>query len=368
MVLLTSLFQSGDGASHTNNNTGGFLSLLLSDSDLATERTLSPEMVRRQQALEEGRQQALKVVVPSEEGLPKELAQQQDEGDKDSKKKNDTWMELLRARAKNLKELNPSERHQQNEVVVKSTPMEKSKSRRRDKKSRRSERHRPKAKDRLKHAQERTRKHGPAMILLPQDGIYQRGTWDKAPIVLEEYKLLFFTVPKVGCTAFKQLFRRMMGHANWMDHQYYTQPFLPHNPDRNGLKYLSDYPPEKANEMLTSDEWTRAIFVRDPQERVLSGYLDKAGYSQGSYLRMQCCKRLPSGSRAWEAIDCRNGIQSYTEPQKGEVVTNTPILPFEDFLSLILPKCDDPHWEPQNTRSKSLSDSFGFWATKKNGT
>ena len=389
---MPSLFQSRNGTSNNNENTGGgILSLLLLGSDSLTsakEETLSPEMVRRQQALEEGRQQALKVV-PSEEGIQTGQQLPQEGHGEDIKKKNDSWMELLRARAKNLKELDPPERQTHRtpqEVLHAKAQQREDESRKRQK----DEKH-TKAKDVMKQAREQAgeraeqdqnrksrgkdrndpgrgiryqNQHGSTIILLPQDGIYQKGTWDKAPIVLEEYKLLFFTVPKVGCTAFKQLFRRMMGHADWKDHQYYTQPFLPHNPDRNGLKYLSQYPLEKANEMLTSDEWTRAIFVRDPQERVLSGYLDKAGHSQGSYLRMQCCKRLPSGSRAWEAINCSTGKQSYTEPQAGETVTNTPILPFEDFLSLIVPKCTDPHWEPQNTRSKFLCLSL-FWAIKK---
>jgi hypothetical protein len=40
-------------------------------------------------------------------------------------------------------------------------------------------------------------------------------SWDAAPIVIEKYKLIFFTLPKCGCTVWKQLFRRMMGYSDW---------------------------------------------------------------------------------------------------------------------------------------------------------
>jgi hypothetical protein len=40
-----------------------------------------------------------------------------------------------------------------------------------------------------------------------------------APIVVKKYKLLFFTIPEVGCTVWKQLFRRVAGYADWQIHQ-----------------------------------------------------------------------------------------------------------------------------------------------------
>ena len=46
-------------------------------------------------------------------------------------------------------------------------------------------------------------------------------------------RLVFFTTPKVACTAFKMLFRRMLGHADWRLHD--PARGLPHDPLRNGL-------------------------------------------------------------------------------------------------------------------------------------
>lgn len=148
--------------------------------------------------------------------------------------------------------------------------------------------------------------------------IYRTHSWDAAPIVVEEYKLIFFTVGKVSCTVFKQLLRRMMELDDWRE----DTGALPHNPNKNGLKYLYHYPPETALEMLTSKHkgWSRAIFVRDPLERLLSAYLDKGKRKNGSYIAKHC-----------------------KEHQAG--------FSFEEFVDIVSSSCKhDPHWAPQIQR------------------
>ena len=44
------------------------------------------------------------------------------------------------------------------------------------------------------------------------------------------------------------------------------------NPNENKLKTLDEYPLFKAQEMMNSQEWTKAIFVREPKERILSAF------------------------------------------------------------------------------------------------
>jgi len=105
--------------------------------------------------------------------------------------------------------------------------------------------------------------------LLPTDIIYGKYSFDML-VVIEEYKLIFFTILKVACSEWKALFRRMMG----LNHQIHPKEV--HNPKINGLKYLCDYSLEEALEIMTSEEWTRAVFVREPKERILSAFLDKA--------------------------------------------------------------------------------------------
>jgi hypothetical protein len=150
----------------------------------------------------------------------------------------------------------------------------------------------------------------------PHDYIYQR-RWDAAPVVVESHKLVFFTVPKVGCTVWKQLFRRMMGFQNW-------KSMLPHDPETNGLVYLSDYNTSRATEMMNDPTWTKALFIRDPKERLLSAYIDKATRDQGKELANICCQ---DGS-------CLSEVQH-----------------FSDFVKFSITTCkDNPHWLPQTER------------------
>jgi hypothetical protein len=163
--------------------------------------------------------------------------------------------------------------------------------------------------------------------LSKDDYIYKNGiVWDGPPIVVEEYKLIFFTVPKVGCTVMKQLFRRIAGYSLW---KKVGGSGLPHNPATNGLTYLYHYNITDATNMMTSEDWTRAIFVRDPKERLLSAYLDKAKRKQGQYISRHCC------------------------PDCGAVAGKT----LKGFLQ-VMEHCMDPHWMPQSRRMEHR-----FWET-----
>ena len=164
---------------------------------------------------------------------------------------------------------------------------------------------------------------GSGLVLDQNDYAYRKDTWDGAPIVLEKYKLIFYTVPKVGCTVFKQLFKRMMGHRNWR----LENRFTPHHPRYNQLTYLSAFEPDTAKKMLLSSEWTKAIFIRDPKERVLSAYLDKAEGNDDRYVNSHCCPRRG---------DCHDRVRSS----------------FRHFLELAA-SCHDPHWNPQAWRMEA---------------
>jgi hypothetical protein len=106
---------------------------------------------------------------------------------------------------------------------------------------------------------------------------------------------------------------------------------LPHDPFKNGLTYLYDYHPNEAFNMMTSkhENWTRAIFVREPLERLLSAYLDKGKRKGGQYVAKHC----------------------YHKQQP---------LSFPEFLNIIRSKhCrHDPHWMPQTERLDAP-----FWST-----
>lgn len=141
--------------------------------------------------------------------------------------------------------------------------------------------------------------------------------WDLAPVVVERYKLIFFTIPRIGANTWKRAFRRMEGHDDWKD----ITATLPHDPQQNGLKYLYHYSLEEASVMMTSDQWTRAIFVRNPKDRFLSVYNEyKNNIPQ---LKALCC---PTSG------DCHHAMKS-----------------FERFLHL-MKDCHASHWNPQSDR------------------
>ncbi len=186
------------------------------------------------------------------------------------------------------------------------------------------------------------------------DRIFKRSGWDKDPIVIESHKLLFFTTPKNACTTFKKLFRRMMGYEDW-----FTKS--PHDPDKNGLRYLGHYSKKEQAVMMTSPEWTRAIFVRDPLERALSAYMDKALQAgdvnlwnppvNGAYLKRHCCQMMP-GKKSTSAKEiCHKSPLSPYETQM-----DLENFPFQTFVDKIMRQCGDPHWQPQSKRLDAASN------------
>ena len=157
------------------------------------------------------------------------------------------------------------------------------------------------------------------------DMIYEPARWGN-PLVVKEYKLVFFTIPKVACTEWKLLFRRMLGLPEW-------DPNVPlqqlHDPLKNSLTYLSNYTIEEAQEMLTSDEWTRSVFVREPKERVLSAFLNKF-IEEEQFFIQKCCQDKFFNTKE-EKQQCRD------KKHEGDFIY---------FLNRTL-DCPNPHWTPQ---------------------
>jgi hypothetical protein len=212
--------------------------------------------------------------------------------------------------------------------------------------------------------------------LLVQQGdfVYLRGDWDGSPVVLEDYKLVFFTSAKVGCTVWKQLFRRIVGLKDWKAEA--TGKLLPWNPELNGLKYLYDYNRETASHMMTSPEYTRAIFVREPKERLVSAYLDK-GVTNSYFMQSKCCFykgdctqvaskyfsskvlcRLPLAVCCVLPKRSIDRLMKLVSPHSTMCLTVYPLtficcIQLENSLDgffQIMQTCEDAHWRPQSRR------------------
>lgn len=174
--------------------------------------------------------------------------------------------------------------------------------------------------------------------VLPTDRIVSKDPeqWDRSPIVIEEFRLIFFSIPKVACTTWKQLFRRIMGAKDWQSHD--GNKYLPHNPKFNNLKYLHHYHNlTQVRTMFLDPNWTKAIFVRDPKQRFLSAYLDKAVSNNGHFLRDKCCAQTPKDRHKCLSIPtCRTCLENGRSN-------------LSSFLQLIH-ACRDDHWELQSAR------------------
>ena len=171
----------------------------------------------------------------------------------------------------------------------------------------------------------------PPLEVLPNDSIYILNYWDSSPIVIEKYKLVFFTVPKVACTTWKKAFRKMEGIPGWRRERPPPKE-IPHDPKYNKLKYLSHYSLEDAQRMMADPSYTKAIFLRDPKQRFLSAFLDKGKHADGSYVKGTCCR---GGGRG--------GANCWAE--KNRTLSN--------FAELIKQGCRDVHWRPQTERMES---------------
>ena len=159
-------------------------------------------------------------------------------------------------------------------------------------------------------------------VTVEQNDTIHRYRWT-SPYVIRSHKLIFFSVPKNGCTAWKMLFRRMMGYEDWSTR-------MPHDEQTNGLLHMSDISIEEATSIMNSPNWTRAIFLRDPKERYLSAYLDKAHRKDGGLLKNF------NGIKGSFFNVCKEHIPMYLNSSQT----------LQDFL-YFTERCSDGHWNPQ---------------------
>ena len=92
------------------------------------------------------------------------------------------------------------------------------------------------------------------------------GPFDRT-FVIPKGKLVFCGIPKVGITQWFKFARFVMGAADYQSHPYNKLDFKEFHLDR--------LPRHRQEALLMDPTWTKAIFLRDPAERLLSAYLDK---------------------------------------------------------------------------------------------
>jgi len=122
-----------------------------------------------------------------------------------------------------------------------------------------------------------------AAELQASDIIYHTRNNDRnyIPAVNEEFKTIFFFIGKCAASEWKRMFVRLMGSPKWCARWI-------HKKEVNGLKWLDEYSIEEAQQMMTDPEWTRAVFVRNPKDRALSAFLDKAVSHSDNFAKQVC--------------------------------------------------------------------------------
>jgi len=149
---------------------------------------------------------------------------------------------------------------------------------------------------------------------------HKRNDKNFAPVVNEEYKVVFFMIAKCATSEWTRMFVRMMGSPNWCAHWV-------HKPEVNRLKFLHDYPIDQAQEIMTSPDWTRALFVRNPKDRVLSAFLDK----------------VINGSKHFVSHECHNYGKKGDNKQEDCIAYHRD---FGFFLKNVTTVLTNKHWMP----------------------
>jgi hypothetical protein len=141
---------------------------------------------------------------------------------------------------------------------------------------------------------------------------------------IPEAKLIFCGIPKVGISEWIKFFRYTWGAGDYLSLSHFKS-------DKDEF-HLAQLPHHKANALLKDPTWTKAVFFRDPAERLLSAYLDKIvkhAFTQ-KYFHIGSLRDDPR-----------------------------PMLNFSEFVDLISANntdcghkrgvhyCTDPHWRPQ---------------------
>lgn len=119
---------------------------------------------------------------------------------------------------------------------------------------------------------------------IEEDDLVYSTLRNTVPILNEEYKVVFFLVAKAASSEWLRFFIRLSGNPNWCS----SSSICIHDRKENKLTYLSDYSPEEARKIMTSPEWTKAVFVRHPKPRLLSAFLDKAIEKSKKFLKGAC--------------------------------------------------------------------------------
>eukprot|EP01062_Namystynia_karyoxenos_P038937 TRINITY_DN282_c1_g1_i1.p1 TRINITY_DN282_c1_g1~~TRINITY_DN282_c1_g1_i1.p1 ORF type:complete len:585 (+),score=157.66 TRINITY_DN282_c1_g1_i1:80-1756(+) len=107
-------------------------------------------------------------------------------------------------------------------------------------------------------------------------------------LISTKHRFILFGLPKVACSEWVRMFDRLWGHV---DYNAYDPDggFAVHFRfgERNRARLtMSMLDKEEATLLMNNKSWTRAVFFRDPAERILSAFLDKFAHNNSYNVRV----------------------------------------------------------------------------------
>ena len=149
-------------------------------------------------------------------------------------------------------------------------------------------------------------------------------------LVVEDYKLMFCFMPKVACTSWKSVLASLpMGtqytfkNSSAFGKRFHHKGFMKHA----GVKSLTKYSMAERENIL--ETYTKVIAVRDPLERLISGYRDKfleRMYPSGK-LKCRYCSTVG-----------RNVIRKYRENASIQALATGKFVTKTEFLKYVTEK------------------------------
>ena len=95
--------------------------------------------------------------------------------------------------------------------------------------------------------------------------------------IFEKEKMAFCVMEKNSCSMFKQIFKRIRGKKDYLSTDYTKIHYLPYR----GLEDISFNSIDKLNNIMNNNDMYFAAFIREPLERLVSGYIDKCDKKRG---------------------------------------------------------------------------------------
>ena len=167
-------------------------------------------------------------------------------------------------------------------------------------------------------------------------------------ILFPKHKLAFCGIPKVGITQWEQFLRFYIGAKDY--------PSLPHYKMDRELFQFDKMSPEVQRRIWEDEEWTWAAFIRNPAERLLSGYLDKVVKTKKGKKKQSALfnKLMMMGDMSFDSF-----VANISKPLE----SNDCKLASVDRTGLSW--CSDPHWRPQvySCGMSERLDRFDFIGT-----